>query len=390
MKKNKDNIIFKNNFPYSLFNQKLVKKNNLIISRELDHIYKKLNLKKDVFHTLSNKFKLNLRQEDLRKFKKFKKVAIVGMGGSILGTKAIYYFLREKIKKDFLFFDNLDQIKIDKFINKSKLKDILFVVVSKSGNTLETLTILSLIKKKLKNSKNIIIVSEKNNNKLYKISKKFDLLHFEHKKYVGGRYSVLSEVGMLPAFLMGLNTKKIRNNLLVHFKKKKKNYISKSASVIASLYFSKKINNIIFLNYSPSVKHFTFWCQQLIAESLGKKGKGLMPVISTGPRDHHSLLQLYLDGPKDKIFYVISDKYKSHSRVREIVTSQKNAFLQVLKRKKIPYREIVINKFNEEAIGELFSYFIIETAMIGKANNLNPFDQNAVEEVKKITNKMLS
>ena len=115
-----------------------------------------------------------------------------------------------------------------------------------------------------------------------------------------------------------------------------------------------------------------------------------MPVISTGPRDHHSLLQLYLDGPKDKIFYVISDKYKSHSRVREIVTSQKNAFLQVLKRKKIPYREIVINKFNEEAIGELFSYFIIETAMIGKANNLNPFDQNAVEEVKKITNKMLS
>ena len=147
MKKNKDNIIFKNNFPYSLFNQKLVKKNNLIISRELDHIYKKLNLKKDVFHTLSNKFKLNLRQEDLRKFKKFKKVAIVGMGGSILGTKAIYYFLREKIKKDFLFFDNLDQIKIDKLINKSKLKDILFVVVSKSGNTLETLTILSLIKK---------------------------------------------------------------------------------------------------------------------------------------------------------------------------------------------------------------------------------------------------
>lgn len=407
MRKKKENISLSNNFPRSYSSTKFVKKNSPILSKEIDNIYKNINFKKDVFHSLSNNFIFNFKERDIKKFQKFKKVAIIGMGGSILGTKAIYFFLQKKIKKEFLFFDNLDEIKVKSLNNEKGKNNILFIIVSKSGNTIETLSILSIIKTNLKNSKNVILITEKNNNALHKLGKKFNLFLIEHPKYIGGRYSVLSEVGMLPAYLMGVNVKKLRKNILACFSKNKKKYLCKSTLLISKLYLNNKINTIVLLNYSTELKHFSFWFQQLMAESLGKKGKGLLPLVSTGPKDHHSLMQLYLDGPKDKVFYIISGKYNNsqnvvknlfgpkfnflkNKKLDKIITSQKNAFLKVLKRKKIPFREITVKKLNEEAIGELFSYFITETAMIGKVNKINPFDQNAVDEVKILTKRILS
>ena len=152
---------------------------------------------------------------------------------------------------------------------------------------------------------------------------------------------------------------------------------------------------------------FLFWCQQLIAESLGKKGKGFFPVISPAPKDHHSLLQLYLDGPKNKIFYIFSIKQKSKEKIllkkilniknfldkkklSTIKDAQKDALIQALKRNNIPFREFLIKTKNEETLGKLFSYFILETVIIGKLVKINPFNQPAVEEVKTITKKLLS
>ena len=157
----------------------------------------------------------------------------------------------------------------------------------------------------------------------------------------------------------------------------------------------------------PELDKFLYWNQQLIAESLGKNGIGFLPSISTAPKDHHSLLQLYLDGPKDKVFYVISSKgsyntkssknffeksfkFLKNKKLNKIILSKKEAFLSVLKRKKIPFREIQIKNFSEETIGELFSYFMIETVMTGLLMNINPFNQPAVEEVKVLTKKNLS
>ena len=154
------------------------------------------------------------------------------------------------------------------------------------------------------------------------------------------------------------------------------------------------------------MEKFLFWCQQLIAESLGKEGKGFLPVISNVPKDHHSLLQLYLDGPKDKIFYIFSIKEKKTSSLKinnltkksnflhnkhlnEIKIAQKEALIKSLKKKNIPFREIVINENDEKTIGRLFSYFMLETAMIGKILKINPFDQPAVEEVKNFTRSIL-
>ena len=157
----------------------------------------------------------------------------------------------------------------------------------------------------------------------------------------------------------------------------------------------------------PELNDFLFWLQQLLAESLGKNKKGFMPVISNAPRDHHSLLQLYLDGPEDKIFYIFSSKEKSNitmnsnffekntkhlnkKKYQDVKLSQKNAFIEVLKEEDIPFREIVINKFNEDTIGKLFFSSILETVALGKTMKVNPFDQPAVEKVKVLTKQFLN
>ena len=140
----------------------------------------------------------------------------------------------------------------------------------------------------------------------------------------------------------------------------------------------------------------------MIAESLGKKGKGFLPVISNVPKDHHSLLQLYLDGPSDKLFHIFSVNKKSKEIVKlnsksflnnknlsSIKIAQQNALIKSLEKKKISFRQFKINKPDEEALGQLFSYFILETVIIAKLLNLNPFDQPAVEQVKIFTKDFL-
>ena len=142
------------------------------------------------------------------------------MGGSILGSEAIYCFLKSKINKQVYFFDDIDferNIKIKKNID---LKKTLFLIISKSGNTIETISNLISLEILKKNKKNIIIISERKNNYLFNLSKKLNLFYIEHKKIIGGRYSVLSEVGIVPAYLMGLNINKQKNLKTICLQKK--------------------------------------------------------------------------------------------------------------------------------------------------------------------------
>jgi glucose-6-phosphate isomerase len=212
---------------------------------------------------------------------------------------------------------------------------------------------------------------------------------------------------MVPAHLMGLKIKFFRKNLLDFFRSKENLLLTDSVIKLAHIYNLKKINSIILINYASELEDFLYWTQQLIAESLGKKGKGIIPVVSPMPRDHHSLLQLYLDGPKDKLFYIFSLKYKKHMKIKNNVfgskysfienkklstvkDAQKKALIQELKSRNIPYREFRINKVAEETLGELFSYFILETALIGNIIGVDPFNQPAVEQVKSLTKRYLS
>ncbi len=405
MKKNKlylKNYISKNNFGQINLN-----KQNRKISNIISGLNKDLNNSRKTINVLSKNFKFNFQVKDLSRFKKFKKIALIGMGGSILGSEAIYNFLSKKIKKKIYFFNNLDNEKLLNFKKEIKLRDVLFLIISKSGDTVETLTnslILNILKK---NKKNIIIITEKKNSLLLSITKKLKLFFIEHKQSIGGRYSVLSEVGMVPAHLMGLSINALRANILDFFRGNDKLFLQNSAIKLANILKLKKINNLVFINYSPNLEKFLFWCQQLIAESLGKKGKGFLPIISNVPKDHHSLLQLYLDGPKDKLFYVFSLDEKSKDKINlgkiinhrsylnkktlnQIKLSQKKALIEAFVKENIPFREFRIGKVDEKVLGKLFAYFIIETIVVGKLVNINPFDQPAVEQVKVYTKKLLN
>ena len=379
-------ISFKN------FKSKKVKSS--LVRKKLTTLIKEKN---EILKSLSKDYKNNFNHKNLKKFKKSLDFRVIGMGGSSLGAKAIYDFLRHKIKKNFFFIDNL---KINNTEKKKKNHNNL--IISKSGNTIETIVNVNLLIKK--QDQNIIITENKKNYlNLLAEKLKADIIH--HNDYIGGRYSVLSEVGMLPAELMGLN---INNFKQLNFLIKNKSFFNNLISNVSStLYFirNKKFNSII-LNYDEKSDSLFKWYQQLIAESLGKKKSGILPVISNMPKDNHSVMQLYLDGFKNNFytfFYVHEDRseklnnkqilsaknYLKNKSLGDIIFSQKKATENVFNRKNIPFRSFEIKKRDEKTLGELFCFFILETILIAKSLNINPYDQPAVELIKQETKKIL-
>ena len=384
-------IIYKN------FNNK----NKQLNKKKLNNFLKFKNLieKYPLLKSLTNNYNYSFQKKNLLKFKKYDEFNLIGMGGSILGAQAIYDFLNHKIKKKFFFYNNLQSIRITKS-NKKRLN----IIISKSGNTLETLSNLNLILSKQKRNKNLIITENKNNI-LRAMANKLKSDVIDHKNFIGGRYSVLSEVGMVPAELMGLNEKKFKRLNYLIKNKTFINFLIKNVSSIHSNIIKGK-KNCVILNYDEKLNNFLKWYQQLSAESLGKKGKGFFPIISTMPKDNHSLLQLYLDGPKNNFFTFFStldsnsDKinnkwlnknqnYLRNKSFSKIINAQKNATEKVFYRKKLPFRSFDIKKRNEEVLGELFCFFILETILLGRALKVNPFDQPSVELVKKETKNIL-
>tara|TARA_Y100000996_G_scaffold86898_1_gene60644 strand:+ start:526 stop:1689 length:1164 start_codon:yes stop_codon:yes gene_type:complete len=357
-----------------------------------------LKEKNEIINSFSKFYRDSYTKSQISKLKKFANILIIGMGGSILGAKAINSFLKDKIKKNLFFKDNLVLEKKNFFFNKNPLN----LIISKSGNTLETIVNLNtLIKKNQKN----IFVTENKKNYLTNLAKKLKAEIINHNNYIGGRYSVLSEVGMLPAELMGLNPKKFRQfNELI----KNKNFLNSlilNVSNIVNLTKSKKFNSVI-LNYDEKSKDLFYWYQQLVAESLGKKGKGILPIISNMPKDNHSVMQYYLDGNKNNFytFFFVNEKktkklnkdmiLKTHNYLKtktpnDILFSQFSATEKVLSKKNIPYRCFEIKKRDEKTLGELFIFFMLETILLGKALNINPYDQPSVELIKTETKKIL-
>ena len=370
-----------------------IKKKISLVKKNLNSILKKKN---EVMISLSQDYKNSFDKHFLYKYKKSLNYRIIGMGGSTLGTHAIYDFLNHKIKKKFKFIDNLQT---NLFKDKKKFTNL---IISKSGNTIETIVNANiLIKKKDKN----IFITENKSSYLYHLAKKLksDIVH--HNNYIGGRYSVLSEVGMLPAELMGLKAKNFRqlNNLINN----KDFFNALVSNVNSTLYFIKKKKfNSIIINYDERSENLFNWYQQLIAESLGKKNKGLLPIVSNMPKDNHSVMQLYLDGFKNNFFtffhvaekrskkinresILSSQNYLKNKNLSQIIFAQKKATENVFKKKRIPFRSFEILNRDEKTLGELFCFFILETILIGQTMKLNPFDQPAVELIKKETKKLL-
>ena len=351
-----------------------------------------------IIKSLRNTYKDAWDLKKIKKYKKFSHVALIGMGGSIMGSRSIYSFLKDKIKKKFYFIDNFENNKIEEIKKKNKLN----LIISKSGNTLETIVNSNVIINKA--TKNIFITENKNSYlKSLAIKLKSDII--DHNNFIGGRYSVLSEVGMLPTMLMGLKVNKFRKfNELVK-NKYFLNSIINSVSNIINLTKKNKSNSVI-LNYDEKSLDLFYWYQQLVAESLGKKGKGILPILSRMPQDNHSLMQLYLDGKKNNFytFFITKEVFsqkiknqeipKSHNYLKnknlnDVLYSQFIATQNVFSKKNIPFRSFIIGKRDESTLGTLFTYFILETILLGKVMNINPYNQPSVELIKKETKKKL-
>ena len=371
---------------------------NITKTKKIKNFKKEIWFKKiKLLESLKTSYKYSYSKKQIRKISKDKNFRLIGMGGSTLGAETIYQFLNNKVKKKFIFINNLNS-KIKDEEKKIKATNI---IISKSGNTLETIANSNLL---IKGNKNIFITE----NKKSQLSNLANILKaeiIEHKNYIGGRYSVLSEVVMLPAEVMGLNERKFKRfNYLIN-NNNFLNELIKNVSAILKFVKEKKFNSII-LNYDKNSENLFKWYQQLVAESLGKKSKGILPIISSMPADNHSMLQLYLDGPKNNFFTFFkaldlkSDKinnkwlnvnqnYLKNKSFSKIINAQKNATEKVFYRKKLPIRSFEIKKRNEEVLGELFCFFILETILLGRALKVNPFDQPSVELVKKETKNIL-
>ena len=379
------------NVDFVNFKQKIKKK---ISKKNLLNLIKSNNY---IINSLKPSYKYSYPKNLILKYKKFKVINLIGMGGSILGTKAIFNFLRKKIKKDLIFIDNLNCKQVKE--NKNSLN----IIISKSGNTLETISNINI---NLKKNKNNIFITENKECYLRLLAAKLKSEIIDHNNFIGGRYSVLSEVGMLPASLIGLNDKKFKqfNNLI-----KNKNFIDSLIYNVNGIfhYLKQKKYNSIILNYDENSDDLFRWYQQLVAESLGKNQKGILPIISSMPKDNHSVMQLYLDGPKNYFFtfFDVSENksmkinnsqilksfnFLKNKNIYKIRTAQKIATERVFLKEKIPFRSFNILRRSEEALGELFCFFILETILLSKMMKVNPYDQPSVELIKKETFKILN
>ena len=353
--------------------------------------------------------------EQTAKFKENKKNFVVfGTGGSNLGARALINTLIDQ-PKNILFFDNIDPLFFKNQIVNLDINTTGFIIISKSGTTPETLSqfgsIINIAKEKnildvlFKNS---LALTEFKNSPLYNIAKKNNCNLLEHKKDIGGRYSIFSNVGMIPAILGGLDVKKIHLGALKAIEENDFIDSLKFAQIFKFCSSNNYLSNVM-MTYSDGLNYFGKWYLQLWAESIGKSNKGVTALHAIGTTDQHSQLQLYLEGPKDKFFTFIKSNYQKkglkidaeimqeesvnylvNKTMGDLMHAEQDATINTFKLNNFKFREILLSKINEEAMGSLMVNCIIETIAACIYFDVDPFDQPAVEQGKILTKKYLS
>ena len=363
----------------------------------------------------------SLHQQDVSYIRSFadnvKKdfIYVIGIGGSTLGTKAIYTFLRSstKFKKKLFFLDTIDPLRINYLLSLGDLNNSQFIVISKSGSTIEPLSILKYLDTKVKiNRDNCIVVAGKNTT-LWEFGAKNKLEKFLIPENVGGRFSVFSPVGLLPLSIIGVDIQKLLDGCkLIHesFFSQKEYYdliINKARFLVENK--SRFSMNIVF-SYSSVFKDFNKWFVQLWAESLGKKNingtrQGLTPISLIGPDDQHSFLQLIMDGPRDKTvtFFKIDNlkdeslipnqkkfncfglDYLNNKSFNDLINLQADSTYEaIIKEKDIPCDKITISSIDEINIAKLMYRFFLLTSAVGSFMQINTYNQPGVELGKRI------
>jgi glucose-6-phosphate isomerase len=404
------------------FKQQLTKKENKIIDdafttlkeeKESGKIgyYKLYETSQDILKEVK-KYK---KDNKYLKNKKIKNIVVVGIGGSTLGTKAVYELIKLKQKSsiNIVFLENVDPLDIASKTKDIKKTNSLFVVISKSGGTIETISIFKYILQKFKldlkkDNSRLIAITDKDSN-LSKLATKNNIPQFNIPLNVGGRFSVLSAVGVVPLTLAGYKVEKIlkgSQDFIESFFDKKENHLLQKGYY----YFKNKDKYCIntLFSYSTSFSYFNDWYVQLWAESLGKidssKNKvGLTPVGLVGSIDQHSFLQLIIQGtenktvsfiqiedfgknvqiPKMNIDFLEKTDFVNGYNFDKLLNEECNATIETLIDENIPTDSIVLDKLSEKNIGLLLSYYEVLTSVVGAFLDINTYDQPGVEFGKK-------
>jgi glucose-6-phosphate isomerase len=362
-------------------------------------------------------------------------IVLYGTGGSSLGAQALAQLAGYRVPGltaietpagpvRFHFFDNLDGRTLGEVLRTLDLKTTRFLAVSKSGGTPETVLQMVVTLDALTSAgldwnaaAHMVALTEPGSpekNTVRRLAERYGLTTLDHDPGVGGRYSVLSNVGVLPAMLMGLDAVGLREGAgevldeLLDAESPSQSAPALGAAVVLALTRHHGLNAAIMMPYGDRLRLFSSWFAQLWAESLGKNGNGSQPVAAAGPVDQHSLLQLFLDGPADKLLTLIApatagtgprvpDEYRTDPligylagrTVGDLTDCQQRATAETFARNGRPVRTLAIDRLDERTMGALMMHFMLETIIMGLMLNLDPFDQPAVEQSKILTREYL-
>ncbi|MGL4758781.1 MAG: hypothetical protein ACRCXZ_05570 [Patescibacteria group bacterium] len=340
---------------------------------------------------------LEALQEDLDQYKaldnfKQKTIILIGIGGSALGAQLLSN-INPKSDKQLIIVDHIQPEVINNILELEP-SEVLIVIQTKSGNTLETINLAEIFIKwfednNLEIKNNFIICTEKQSN-LEKRFQSFNVLQFELNSKIGGRFSVLTCMGLVIAKLLDINVLD-----LIEGAKQALKTDQSSIEEIANTIVDNKIKILTVFNYNYLIPDISSWITQLVSESLGKNSNELLPFNLQGPKDQHSALQMLIDGSKNKFVmfippYITQDvqipnqKYSLHD---QLMAEYKGTFRSISNRHTTFEFDECVNITNY--LGKIIVFFELLVAYIGFIQGINPFDQPAVEESKLITNQIL-
>ena len=361
--------------------------------------------------------------ENIRK--SFKTVVVLGVGGSSLGGSTLSGLLgvplRDRAGPVLCFLDNIDPNSVEGILETLDLETTFFLVISKSGRTLSTLAQFLICSEAVSAvvgsgsvSKHFIVVTEITKSPLRHCAERMSVMVLEHDSAVGGRFSVFSTAGLAPALIAGVNCRE----LLEGSASALDNMLSgtsvevvepaRGAALIVGLANRRKINTSVLMPYSDRLRCFGLWYRQLVAESLGKNGKGILPINAAGIVDQHSQLQLFLDGPRDKMVTFIGvdnaglgrliptdfiespegELFKDCS-LGDLFDAEYEATVRSLTTAGRPVRRFRLDRLEERGLGALLMHFMLEVILVASRFGVDPFDQPAVEAGKALTRELL-
>ncbi|MBL8672653.1 MAG: glucose-6-phosphate isomerase [Alphaproteobacteria bacterium] len=360
----------------------------------------------------------------------FDHVVVLGTGGSSLGGQTLYALadvgFGPSSKERSLgtprvhFVDNIDPHTLSAMFDVLDLKVTGFIAISKSGKTAETLTQFLIVLKMLRDAlddsriaKHCLVVTEPGPNPLRRLAERNGIAALDHDPKVGGRYSALSVVGLLPAMIAGLDSEALRagaSGVLAEMLGARHARDCRAAvgAALHVAYMRRGVGISVLMPYVDRLSKLAMWWRQLWAESLGKKGLGLTPAPAVGAIDQHSQLQLYLDGPGDKLFTLLTTAtagqgdpidgdladdpdlaWIAERTIGDLMQAEAQATLQTLAKRGRPVRHLRIGRLTETELGGLMMHFMLETILAARLMEVDPFDQPAVEEGKVLARQLM-